>query len=89
MTKQANLTAKTIILESIGISKNVFEYRCKELDLTPPIRGQYTNEQINKIKYFNKTQKSKRRKTPKIIDRFQLVKFTEVYHIYESKMNKL
>jgi hypothetical protein len=88
--KENKYISKQILLLNLGISRGCFEYRCKALDLTPKLRGHYTNEQFLKIKNFNKTKEIKVRKKIKntiYLNRLEIIKVTETYHIYPSKIN--
>ena len=88
--KENKYISKPILLLTLGISRGCFEYRCKSLDITPKLRGHYTNEQFLKIKNFNKNQKVNLRKPIEktiYMNRLEIIKVTTNYYIYPSKLN--
>ena len=84
------LITKEKIVEKLGISNEVFTYRIKKLAIQPYEHGKYSYYQMKLIKDFKEKKRMfvyKYIKVPVFKTEIEIIKVTETYHIYESKIN--
>ena len=70
-------------INELSITRHVFEHRVLSLEIKPIKRGHYKKHDIDRIRKYKPKQRLKSNY------KIEIIKVTETYHIYESKINYL